>query len=187
MSEPSEEQIELSGVIEAPDMRRFYYFHMLRRTWWLVLAIAILMAMVLLLLVPAVLLIENPGTVLGPVGRLGLIVVLLIGLLMLGPSIAVRSMRKSSSVFGRPMKLAFTGRGVRTQGADYAGETSWTHAWRVVETQSQFLIYLNAGSAILVPKRFFADEAEMERWRALVREGIAPKRIESPRLLARWC
>ncbi len=55
------------------------------------------------------------------------------------------------------------------------------------ETRSLFLLYQASSVAVLVPKRFFRSQSEMNQWRQLTRTCLAPEQIEEPGVMARWC
>jgi len=40
---------------------------------------------------------------------------------------------------------------------------------------------------VIVPKRFFSNEAEMATWRQLVLTSVARKQIEPPGIVGQWC
>jgi hypothetical protein len=68
----------------------------------------------------------------------------------------------------------------------FSSEISYEALWAVRETKSLFLLYLGAGSAILLPKRFFKDAAQQSDWRIFLQQQISPKRIMRSGFLGRW-
>ncbi|MGO9095579.1 MAG: YcxB family protein [Bryobacteraceae bacterium] len=55
------------------------------------------------------------------------------------------------------------------------------------ETKSLFLLYSMSNLAMILPKRLFQSPEQMKQWRQLVLAAIAPKKIEKPGLIGRWC
>ncbi len=85
----------------------------------------------------------------------------------------------------QPITSAFSSEGIHRAGSQFSSDLSYKALWEVRETKSLFLLYPGAGSAILLPKRFFNDTAQENDWRVLIETQIAPKRIAKPGLLGR--
>jgi hypothetical protein len=67
-----------------------------------------------------------------------------------------------------------------------SSDVKWTVVQKLRETKSLFLLYFAPNLAVIVPKRFFRDQAQMAEWRSLIQGGVAPKNISKPGLIGRW-
>lgn len=187
MQQTPESHIEINGTVAAGDLKRFNYFHYLRRTWWVV---AVLFTLLVAGFALSLLVGFNTGdyTIFRENGlTLGFVMLFWIAIFFGMPHLGAQAMLKSSAAVGHPVAYIFTPNGFRCKGKDHSSKLAWNHIWKVSETGSQFLLYVNAGGAICVPKRFFEDEAQIQAWRGLVASEIAPKTIEAPGFVAKWC
>jgi hypothetical protein len=178
--------VELHGTLGLAELTRFQYFHILRRSWPLVVVVLIFIVPIL-----ASAAIANPD----PNARAMLtnVTPLLLLLLFYTLSIGVmpyRNARKqltAQSYLREPITYIFTSETISCSGTN----ASWSMAWNILqklrETKSLFVLYHGLNLAVIVPKRFFQNAAEMEKWRQLVLGCVAPKRIEKPGLIGRWC
>jgi hypothetical protein len=185
----TESAVELHGTLSLPEVTRFQYFHTLRRSWTVAAVFAVIL--ILLMAFTALTLIVNPE----PDWRAMLMdatpftLFLLLWVLLIGvmPYRNARKQFATQSYLREPITYVFTSATVSATGAS----ASWTLAWsvlkRVRETKSLFLLYHGPNIAMIVPKRFFQSPAEMEKWRQLVLESMATKRIEKPGVIGRWC
>jgi hypothetical protein len=85
-----------------------------------------------------------------------------------------------------PTTYTFTTDGIVGAGHRLSWRIDWGLVKRVRETNSSFIFYRGKQIAMVLPKRFFRSEADIETWRRLVAESLAPKEIESPGVIARW-
>ena len=84
-----------------------------------------------------------------------------------------------------PITYTFSTQGIHSTGVHFSSDISYEALWAVRETKSLFLLYLNAASAIVLPKRVFRDDVQQDAWRLLVEQRISPKRIAKSGLLGR--
>jgi hypothetical protein len=159
-------------------MIRFQYFHAYRRPW---LFGAVVGAIALTLIVPAMR---------EPVGEaIGLVIAGFVSLaiLAIAPYWSAKKQHAALDYMRGPVTLTYSAEGF----SGTAPGASWTNTWSnlkfVRETKSFFLLYQLPQMALIIPKRFFETPEQMETWRRLASSGIAPKRIERPGLVARWC
>ena len=162
----SNETFELAGQYTMNDLLRFQYFGLLRRLWWFVVLIAALLFMIL---------------------GLEAIVGVLVWLAFVGliPYFAARRIYKTSITLGRPVVFTFSSDGVHTVTDYSSGDISWKAFWRIREAKTFFALYPSAGSALILPKRFFASPTQQEQWRELVEAQIQPKKILRPDVLGK--
>jgi hypothetical protein len=71
-------------------------------------------------------------------------------------------------------------------GMHFSSEIGYEALWSVRETKSLFLLFLGAGSAVVLPKRFFKDPVQQSDWRILLEQRILPKSITTSGFLGRW-
>jgi len=65
--------------------------------------------------------------------------------------------------------------GVDVQSATNRGHMGWDLFDRALETREDLLVFLTERQALVIPKRAFRDEAEVERVRAHLREGLGER------------
>jgi len=122
--------------------------------------------------------------------------------LVVAPFWGSRESYSNQPVFHEPWTYTFTTEQIVRSGASvgpwwsktprqFRGIVSVPIAWSAVkhvrETKSLFVVYTGQKTAIPIPKRSFANDADIAAWRDLVSASIAPKHIEPPGLVARWC
>lgn len=56
-----------------------------------------------------------------------------------------------------------------------SGEYKWAMYWRAYETPSAFYLYVANALAQIIPKRCFTSEAQMQRFREIVRTALGDK------------
>lgn len=182
----NETEIAVGGTLCLGDVLRFSYFYMLRRTWWFVGLVAAIFLVVLLMMATVVVI----GGEYEPVLRnsIPILLVLLLWMFAFGvcPYLGARRQMKTSASMREPIVYVFLREGFRSTGGYSKGEVSWGAVWRVLESKSAFYLCYSAGNATLLPKRFFCDVEEQQRWRKLVEAGISPKRIVAPGFVGRW-
>jgi len=173
------EIFELSGKITSNDILRFYYFQALRRTWWFW---AVFASFAIMLVVTAVVF-----TILShsyEIARACLPLILAFSffpaIISICPYLAARKQFKTMIVADKSVSFRFALEGMHTQTGYSSGDTSWEAFWRAYEAKTFFCLYFSAGSALVIPKRFFASPNQQDQWRELVEAQIQPKRIEKP-------
>jgi hypothetical protein len=173
------EIFELSGKITSNDILRFYYFQALRRTWWFWALLAFFL--VVLIVVAVVFTILSHGY---EVARASLPLILaccfMLVIISICPYLAARKQFKTMIVTDQPVSFRFAPEGMHTQTGYSSGDTSWKAFWRVYEAKTFFCLYFSAGSALVIPKRFFASPSQQDQWQELVEAQIQPKKIERP-------
>jgi hypothetical protein len=178
---------EARGILTLGDLVRFQYFHILRRTWWIAAAVVVLLTGTMTFYIITGLGAADWGVMLRTVSPYVLLLVLWVLLVGVMPYWKARRQFQSQSYFGNPITYTFT---PETIGGQVTGG-SWQVAWKMVhqlrETRSLFLLYQASSIAVLVPKRFFRSQSEMNQWRQLTRMCLASEQIEAPGVIARWC
>jgi hypothetical protein len=187
----TESVVELHGTLGIAELKRFQYFHTLRRGWLIVVVVALVL--ILLLLFPQFALISSANPEYDWRAALTnatpFIILLLFWALVIGviPYRTARKQLAAQSYLREPITYVFTSETISGTGISASWSIVWNVLKRVQETESLFLLYHGPNIAVIVPKRFFQSPAEMERWCQLVLACIAPKRIEKPGLIGRWC
>lgn len=182
---PNDQVYELRGTLTLSDILRFQYFHYLRLTWWFVIAVMlILLAGVIL---AAVLALEFHDYKTARTNGIPILLAFLVwcAALTVLPYIGARKQLKTNASIREPFVYIFSPGGIRFNNAFISGETSWNAFWRICETKTLFCLYPGAGSAWVLPKRFFKNESEASGWRRLAEEQIAPKKIIAPGFVGR--
>lgn len=176
--------IELGGTLEFRDLLKFQYSQCYRRTWWLVLLmIAISFFGVLLVGILAVL--NSDLEFARTTGTPFLLLFAFWIALAAAPYRGARRQLKTNISLANPITTTFSSEGIHRTGSHFSGDLSYQALWEVCETRSLFLLYTGAGSALLLPKRFFRDAAQENDWRVFVERQIAPKRISKAGFLGR--
>ena len=171
--------IELSGQYTMKDILRLQYFQSQRRIWW----IAVPLTVILLLIVGVAGFISvayrsvEVARATIPFALLSLMWLAIFGLC---PYLSARRVYKTSISLGEPVSFGFSTDGVHAVTGYSSGDTSWKAFWAIYEAKTFFSLYCNAGSAFLLPKRFFNDSNQLEQWRRLVEAQIEPKKIVQP-------
>lgn len=181
---PTDEIFELSGKITFNDVLRFQYFHCLRRIWWFVILVTAFLLGVLGLAVVLSFLLQD-SELARATSPVALIAVLWIAFVGLVPFLGARRQFKTMVGFDEPLAFTFSEDGIHTVTAHSSGETSWKPFWKICEANTFFCMYFSAGSAWVIPKRFFKDLEQQRNWRALVNEKITPKQILRPGVVGR--
>ncbi|MGH9697060.1 MAG: YcxB family protein, partial [Bryobacteraceae bacterium] len=84
-----------------------------------------------------------------------------------------------------PVSQTFSADGIKSTGPSVSTELQWTVVQTIRETKSQVLLYYASNQALLVPKRFFTDDAQLASWRNIVRAALDPKDIKQS-AIGRW-
>jgi hypothetical protein len=174
--------IELHGTLTVSDLRRFQYFHRFRRLWPIVLLV-LLLSISLLVIMTAF---PNPNLI-ANVQPLLILFALWLALLFAAPDIQARLIFSRQPYFRYPMTQTFTSTGYETKGTGFSSEVSWGILRNVRETKSLFLLYHTPQMALVVPKRFFVSDEQMETWEEAVTVGIAPKKLSKAGWVGRLC
>jgi hypothetical protein len=182
----SQPAFELGGTLDLGDLTRFHYFHMWRSAW-LIAIVAILGLMLFGVLALAFGDSETDWNAVKNTGPLILVLAFWLCVLAIAPRRGAGKQLAAQNYLREPVTYTFTAETI----SGVSPSAQWSIAWSVVkrirETKSLFLLYHGQNIAVIVPKRFFRDSAEMERWRELVMASIHPKQIERPGLVARFC
>ncbi|HXR74824.1 MAG TPA: YcxB family protein [Bryobacteraceae bacterium] len=172
--------IQLRGTLTLADLARFQYFHVLRRTWP-GLILVLLIGLAILALIVAV---PNPNILKNAAPLLTLFVIWL-ALLAVTPYWNARRQFARQRYLREPVSQTFSTDGIKSIGPSVSTELQWSVMQTVRETKSQFLLYYAPNQALLVPKRFFTDDAQLASWRDVARAGMSPKDIKQS-AIGRW-
>jgi hypothetical protein len=70
------------------------------------------------------------------------------------------------------IRLVVEDRSIRLEGGDDSSTISWNSIEPSEETRAHFFLFLTRLQAVVVPKRAFADENSVNRFRQLISERI---------------
>jgi hypothetical protein len=177
--------VELSGTFAFRDLLNFQHSQCYRRTWWIILPMmlvslgGVLLAVLVALLTPGLKLALHNGTPF-------LLLMVFWLCIMTSPYRGAKRLLKTSTQLSAPITYTFSTQGIHSTGIHSSSNISYEALWAVRETKSLFLLYLNATSAIVLPKRFFKDPIQQDDWRLLVEQRISPKTITKSGFLSRW-
>src|SRR5579862_931821 len=180
--------IEVQGTITLGELTRFQYFHTLHRTWLLAVGAAVTLVFVVPLAVLAAAS-EDLRWRQVLTNAIPFILLLLFWVFALGvlPYWNARKLYASQIFLREPIFYKFSSENFCGSGPS----ASWSIAWNVLktvrETKSLFLLYHHRNIAVIVPKRFFGSEAEMEIWRQLVLTSAAPSQIKPIGIVGALC
>jgi hypothetical protein len=85
-----------------------------------------------------------------------------------------------------PVTETYTVAGIRSRSPSRSSDVSWDLFTEALETRSLFVLYYGSGNALLVPKRFFADDSHLHVWRDLIRQSLKSRRVLRPALIGNW-
>ena len=74
-----------------------------------------------------------------------------------------------------PVRFVFSSEGVNAIAAGSPGETSWSAIPKAFELKDDFLIFYTAERMYTIPKRVFAGDEELERFRQMLAEHLGTK------------
>jgi hypothetical protein len=177
--------VELSGTLGFSDLLKFQYSQCYRRTWWIVLLMT-LVSLVGVLLAAVVALLTSDLELARHNGTPFLLLLIFWIFILATPFWAAKRLMKTSIPLSAPITSIFSSRGIHQTGMHFSSDISYETLWAVRETKSLFLLYLSAGSALVLPKRFFKDAVQQNDWRILMEQRISPKRITKSGFLSRW-
>ena len=179
-------RVELHGTLTVAEVTRCQYFHVLRRGWPYA-AVLTVIPMVSVLAVGALLVAGSGDVQFANTVPIFLFATFWNYIYWVLPYRNARKQFATQSFLHEPVTCAFTA----DEFSGLGPSASWTLAWstlkNVRETKSLFLLYHHPSLAVIVPKRFFQSDAEMDQWRELVSSAIAPMKIEKPGFLGRRC
>jgi hypothetical protein len=180
--------ITLHATLTLADVKRFQYFHALRRGWLAVVLFGL--ALIILVLFLVVRVVSDPQSglplLINAIPFLFLLLFWVFAMCCL-PYLAARRMFAAQRVLREPVTWVFTSEGVSSSGPSASSSFVWDVLKALRETTSLFLLYTAPNAAHIVPKRLFATPDEIEQWRQMVEAYAAPRRMEKPGLVGRWC
>ncbi len=178
--------MEIQGTPTAADFRRFLYFHMLRKTWWYVIPLAIFLALAILATLVAGTIYGQTRFLLQPGLPLATAAVLLVYIFVFNPKATAQKLADAMPSKGTRVNFRFDDIEIGTASDHHEAKLDWTRVIEAFETESQFLFYINPDSALLVPKRFFADDAQIAAFREQLGNLAVPLRLSPPGPVGRW-
>ncbi|HEV8148312.1 MAG TPA: YcxB family protein [Bryobacteraceae bacterium] len=88
------------------------------------------------------------------------------GLVMLAvPYVSATNQFRKQRYLREPIQFSFSETAIRLEGPNFSSQITWQVVQRVRETKSAFLIFQSARAAWILPKRFFANNDDIEKWR----------------------
>lgn len=174
---------ELRGTLTLGDLLRFQYFNLFRRFWWMFVAVTLVVLTVVLLAAVLVILTHDVEEAGANVTKPVFVFLVWCGIVAVCPYFSARKQMRTQPSIREPISYQFSSQGIHLTAKYSSSEISYKGLWLVRETKSQFCLDLSAGTALLVPKRFFKDVTEQTEWRALLEQGISPKKIVGPDLI----
>jgi hypothetical protein len=179
--------IELSETLTVSEMRRYLYFHTLSRDLVGTVVVALMLLVGVPLLVGAAISDPDWRSVLPNAAPLIVLFTFLIGFTTVMPYRRAQKLFNLHRALREPVTYVFTPETLSANGATVSWTMKWEALTAVQETKNLFLLYTSPKSAAILPKRFFPHPAELNRWRQLVMQCIAPKRIKPPGFIGGWC
>lgn len=105
--------------------------------------------------------------------------VFLLGVIRVGSFFAANSAIKNTPAMQGPTVWTLTDHGIVIVGPTARGELQWNSFLQVRETRQQFLLYQNKDQANVIPKRCFAGQAEIGRFREMLRSRVSAASLQS--------
>ena len=103
------------------------------------------------------------------------------GALAVQPLRQARKLLREQKGWGEPREYVFLPEEIRISHSRESVVMKWSVVTGLTESRSLFLLQLGKGSAIPVPKRFFAGPGEMDAWTQLARSRIGAVEAETGR------
>jgi hypothetical protein len=177
--------IAIRGTLATADLRRAEYFLSYRRGWSWTLS---LVSLLLLFTFAAFGYVQerDSGQRLAYI-PLAVFFVLWISCAIALPLHAARSRLASQQWLIEPLTFTFGADGIQIASDSVFSEFTWSAIKEICETRSLFLLYRTERSAFTIPKRLFANAAEIEAWKGLVQTQTNCRRIVIRGLAARLC
>ena len=72
-------------------------------------------------------------------------------------------------------RMTFSRDGVAGQSEAGSGRNDWSRYWRAADSKEAVYLYTASNMALILPKRCFESEEQMERFREIVRAGMGPE------------
>ena len=91
------------------------------------------------------------------------------------PYFSARSSLKSSRILQGSVHYAFSEAGIDVTGQGVSGHNDWSNLYKVVETKRALLFYPSKGIFYVIPKRNFADVANLDSMREIIRSRVIGK------------
>ena len=113
-----------------------------------------------------------PGRLAGALFGILFVPVFLVAMVYSNSHTAAKSLMRNSPALQGPTRWTFSESGIRTDGPTSHTELQWNSFLQVRETREQFLLYPQKHLANVIPKRCFASEIELGRFRELVRRSV---------------
>lgn len=83
-----------------------------------------------------------------------------------------RSMLKKNNSLREGSRYNFSETGIEIESPDGSGCTLWTGIAKATEDKRMFLLYLQNGTAVLLPKNCFGGEIEIGKMRTILRAAL---------------
>jgi hypothetical protein len=182
--------ITVNGALTVGDLQRTSYFGILRR--FRVVALLLVVALVIIgLLAVASFSGGGDSGVPGSSILLNAIPFLVLCALWIVLVLAIpyRTAKKRFSTevaWREPVTYSFSAEGIQAARPSASSSIKWNLVTEAIETRTLFLLYLGRVSIVVVPKRFFNGQAEMDAFKELVR-AQATKAISGGGIVGRYC
>ncbi len=148
------------------------YFHVLLRLW---LLIPIVFCLIAILALSALSDITARTNYLIPALRIVTVAAALAGLGFALPYLLARNTMRTSTMLGAELRHVFSETGVETVTSASQSRVDWTGFHRAVEIKDFVLLYMSSRVFYIVPKRAFADGAQLENFKSLLRGKMEGK------------
>ena len=172
--------VQISGFLHKTDIIRFQYVHMFHNLW-----VKILIGLFAIGWLPYCIfrLMTQEG-----LARLEFIsstipITLPCLLLLCVPLVNAELVFRKTPRIAQKISYMFDEQGIQSDMEDSSGRMGWSVIHRLGETNSLFLFYISPYFAWLVPKRFFANDADMQIFLELLSAHVEPLKIKNYRFI----
>jgi hypothetical protein len=180
----SPDAITLRGTRVPGDFRRAEYFTYFRRLWHHAL---LLVFFLLVFTLGGVAHSQGNQKNLAGLIPFAVLFLLWVSCLVAIPLLGAKSKTAGKKWLGEATTFVFDAEGIRIASASLSSEIRWGLIKEVCETKSLFLLRSGEGLPVTIPKRLFADAAEIEAWKVMVQTQMKCRPIAIHGLAARWC
>ncbi len=166
------DSVEIQLDLTAQDYTRFYRWHVSHRAG---MRIALAVSVVIVVCLTILGLRESGRQ------RIGDFIVVATAIaywLIVLPSSIARAGKRSFATHQAAQeshRVVIAAGGIASASSSTSGQQSWGVFWKAVEVVDAFYLHLSNALAVVLPKRCFTSEEQMQRFRGIVRAGMGER------------
>jgi hypothetical protein len=164
------ESVNLDVLLESRDFLRANYWFLFKR-FKLLFLILVIGCIAYPLMVISGITPKNPND-----NYWGFLIPAGIVLLLLGNTyLSAKRQMATNKCLSERIHYTFSENGIDATAPSSSGHTSWTNIYKAYETKSTFLLFISKNMMYTIPKRCFADNAQLVSFRQLLKSQLSSK------------